>query len=63
MIYFTGTDERGINRSGHAPATGWVGVIEMKYRQGWTTLTAKRNGVTLASITNGRLTFAPEAAR
>ena len=63
MIYYTGTDERGVNRSGHAPATGWTGVIEMKYRQGWTALTATRNGATLAAITadvTGRrtLTFA-----
>ncbi len=63
MIYYTGTDERGINRSGHIPACGFTGVIEMKYRQGWTTHTATRNGVTLASIADGRLTFAAEVAR
>lgn len=63
MIYYTGTDERGINRSGHIPATGFAAVIEMKHRQGWTALIAKRNGVTLAAIASGRLTFAAEVAR
>lgn len=63
MIYYTGTDERGVSRSGHIPACGFANVIKGKHRRGWTALTASRNGVTLASIAAGRLTFAAEVAQ
>jgi hypothetical protein len=53
-IYWTGTDEIGTRRSGHTPAAGFPAVAAMRYRQGWTTLTTRRDGADTPVITTGK---------